>query len=158
MLKLRMTTPGTPHAATSSRLYDVNANDPDSALVDRSEPSVDEVAGIGEGMAAHGRRRYAQQVITAPFRPYTKPGSSDMRALHFLIVARHSGAVVTPSAIAAHLKISTASTTKLLDRLEAGGHIRRDRHPTDRRALAITVTDETREAAMQTVGRVQAKR
>ena len=31
-------------------------------------------------------------------------------------------------------------------------------HPNDRRALTITVTEETREAAMQTVGRLQSKR
>lgn len=34
----------------------------------------------------------------------------------------------------------------------------RSPHPTDRRALAITITEETRHAAMQTVGRQQAKR
>lgn len=31
-------------------------------------------------------------------------------------------------------------------------------HPTDRRALAISITPETHQAAMQTVGRQQAKR
>ena len=56
------------------------------------------------------------------------------------------------------LDISTASTTKLLDRLERGGHITRDSHPSDRRALVISVTPETHRSAMSTVGRQQARR
>jgi DNA-binding MarR family transcriptional regulator len=66
--------------------------------------------------------------------------------------------IATPGAIAAHLHISTASTTKLLDRLERAGHISRRAHPSDRRALAIEITPETHEAAMRTVCRQQAKR
>lgn len=81
-----------------------------------------------------------------------------MKALHFLIVARHTQTLATPGAIAQHLEISTASTTKLLDRLETGGHIVRAAHPSDRRALAITITNETYEAAVETVGRQQARR
>jgi DNA-binding MarR family transcriptional regulator len=83
---------------------------------------------------------------------------TDMRTLHFLIASAHRGEVVTPSAIASHLGISTASTTKLLDRLERGGHITRESHPSDRRALVIRVTSETHQAAMSTVGRQQARR
>lgn len=87
-----------------------------------------------------------------------KLGATDMKALHFLIVARHTQTLATPGAIAQHLEISTASTTKLLDRLETGGHIVRAAHPSDRRALAITITNETYEAAVETVGRQQARR
>ncbi len=144
--------------SVSSTLYDVEKNDPDSVLIDRSRTSPEDLAEISGVMAALGRLREAEQQLTEASQRYMKLGRSDMRALHFLIVAFHSKTVVTPSAIAAHLGISSASTTKLLDRLEAGGHIVRAPHPNDRRALAITVTEETREAAMQTVGRLQAKR
>jgi DNA-binding MarR family transcriptional regulator len=144
--------------AVSSSLYDVEKNDPDSLLVDRARVSPEELREIGGVMAALGRLRDAEQQLSEASQRYMKLGKSDMRALHFLIVAHHSDAVITPSAIATHLGISSASTTKLLDRLEAGGHIVRAPHPNDRRALAITVTAETREAAMQTVGRLQAKR
>lgn len=144
--------------AISSSLYNVESNDPESRLVDRSQVSDEALAEISELMAALGRLRDAEQVLTEASQRYMKLGRSDMRALHYLIVAHHSKTIVTPSAIATHLGISSASTTKLLDRLEVGGHILRSAHPSDRRALAITVTDETRDAAMQTVGRLQAKR
>lgn len=145
-------------SAISSFLYSIDSNDPESQLIDRSSLSDEEVRHIGAVMAALGRLRDVEQQLTEASQRYMKLGRSDMRALHFLIVASHTNTVVTPSAIAAHLGISTASTTKLLDRLELGGHIVRAPHPSDRRALAISVTDETRESAMQTVGRLQAKR
>lgn len=144
--------------AVSATLYDVDKNDPASVLIDRSGVSPEEMQEISAVMAALGRLRDAEQQLSEASQRYMKLGRSDMRALHFLIVAQHSSAVITPSAIATHLGISTASTTKLLDRLEAGGHIVRSAHPHDRRALAISVTEETRDAAMQTVGRLQAKR
>lgn len=143
---------------TASRLYDVESNDPESRLIDRTQMSPQELSEIGHLMAALGRLRDAEQLLTEASQEYMKLGRSDMRALHYLIVARHGGTIITPSAIAAHLNISSASTTKLLDRLESGGHIVRTPHPTDRRALAITITDTTHEAAMQTVGRLQSKR
>lgn len=153
-----MTHADAPENAISSQLYNVDSNDPESILVDRSDLSPEAVTHISQVMAALGRLRDAEQQLSEASQRYMKLGRSDMRALHYLIVAQHSGAVVTPSAIATHLGISSASTTKLLDRLESGGHITRAPHPSDRRALAIQVTDETREAAMQTVGRLQAKR
>lgn len=144
--------------AVSSTLYSVESNDPYSRLVDRSNVTPEELTQIGELMAALGRLRDAEQRLSEASQRYMKLGRSDMRALHYLIVASHRNTLVTPGAIAAHLGISSASTTKLLDRLEAGGHIVRSPHPSDRRALVISVTEETREAAMQTVGRLQAKR
>lgn len=144
--------------AVSSSLYSIDSNDPASELIDRSGISRDEIEQISSVMAALGRLRDAEHRLSAASQRYMKLGRSDMRALHYLIVAHHRGTVVTPSAIASHLGISSASTTKLLDRLESGGHITREKHPSDRRALAIKVTDETRESATQTVGRLQAKR
>lgn len=145
-------------ASVSSRLYDVENNDPNSLLIDRSHLSPEDVQGITQVMTALGRLRDAEQLLSEASQRYMRLGRSDMRALHFLIVAQHTQAIITPSAIATHLGISSASTTKLLDRLEEAGHIVRAPHPSDRRALAITITDETREAAMHTVGRLQAQR
>lgn len=139
-------------------MYDVDANDPDSRLIDRSRLDSASMAQIGAIMAALGRLREAEERLAEASLAYMKLGRTDMRALHFMIVQANSGSIVTPGALAAHLKISTASTTKLLDRLERGGHVTRAIHPTDRRAFAIEITPETREAAMMTVGRQQAKR
>ena len=74
---------------------------------------------------------------------------NDMQALQIVIAAEKNHQVATPRDLATALGISTASTTKLLDRLTASGHLERHPHPTDRRALAITATehahDEIRE-------------
>lgn len=141
-----------------SNIYDVDAADPASQLVDRSAMNPSEVKEIGAVMAALGRLRAAEQDLSDASAKYMKLNQTDMRALHYLIVTGNTGTIATPGAIAEHLKISTASTTKLLDRLERAGHIVRAPHPSDRRALAITITPATREAAMDTVGRQQAKR
>lgn len=141
-----------------TNIYDVNAADPDSELVDRSSMAAAEVSHIGELMAALGRLRNAEQQLSDASLKFMKLNQSDMRALHYLIVAANTHEIATPGAIANHLKISTASTTKLLDRLENAGHITRQPHPTDRRALSIAITAKTRQAAMDTVGRQQAKR
>lgn len=139
-------------------MYDVEANDPQSQLIDRSQIDADAMRQIGGIMAALGGLREAEERLSEASLAYMKLGRTDMRALHFLIVTSNSGQVVTPGALATHLKISTASTTKLLDRLERGGHITRAIHPRDRRAFAIEITRETHEAAMKTVGQQQSKR
>lgn len=139
-------------------VYDLDASDPDARLISRADHSPETIAQIGELMSALGALRAAEQRLSDASQEYMKLGATDMKALHFLIVARHTQTLATPGAIAQHLEISTASTTKLLDRLETGGHIVRAAHPSDRRALAITITNETYEAAVETVGRQQARR
>ena len=49
----------------------------------------------------------------------------------------------TPTELARLLGISTAAMTLVLDRLESAGHVRRDPHPSDRRKLVVTASDET---------------
>jgi DNA-binding MarR family transcriptional regulator len=69
---------------------------------------------------------------------------SDLAALRMLIVREQRGEWVSPHEIAKHLAISTASTTKLLDRLTERGHIERRPHPADRRARIVVLTDRAR--------------
>lgn len=66
---------------------------------------------------------------------------TDIAALRLLIMRAEGRSTVTPADIARHLRISTASTTKLLDRLVASGHVLRNPHPIDRRARVVTLTD-----------------
>ncbi|MCT9871416.1 MarR family winged helix-turn-helix transcriptional regulator [Paenarthrobacter aurescens] len=146
---------GTP---ASSGIYHLDANDPNHELVDRSGLSESDVEQISDLMAALGRLREAEQRLSDASLRYMKLNQSDMRALHYLIICANHGVIATPGAIAAQLHISTASTTKLLDRLERAGHVTRHAHPSDRRALAIAITPATHDAAMRTVGRQQAKR
>lgn len=145
-------------SGSNMNVYSLSASDPNARLIDRQNFSPEDIAQIGELMAALAELRTAEQQLSAASQRYMKLGQTDMKALHFLIAAQHTKTIATPGAIATHLKISTASTTKLLDRLEAAGHIHRSPHPNDRRALAISITEETYEAAVETVGRKQAKR
>lgn len=144
--------------SVSSKLYDVDSSDPQSQLVDRSSMNATEVSQIGELMHALSRLRAAEQQLSDASLKYMKLNQSDMRALHYLIVSDNRGVIATPGAITTHLNISSASTTKLLDRLERAGHIIRKPHPSDRRALAISITKETHQTAMATIGQQQANR
>lgn len=139
-------------------LFDVEASDPHSELIDRSSLADADIAQINALMAAFAGLRRTEEQVSEASNAYMKLNRTDMRALHFLIVGENRAELATPGAISTHLGISTASTTKLLDRLERGGHITRESHPSDRRALVIRVTPETRQAAMSTVGRQQARR
>lgn len=141
-----------------SDLYGLDSSDPEGALVDRAAMSADDVEQIGGLMNAMGRMRRAEDALSEASLRYMRLNKTDMKALHFLIVSANRGVPATPGSIAAALGISSASTTKLLDRLEAGGHIVRGPHPTDRRALTVAITDETRAAATDTIGRQHAKR
>lgn len=91
-------------------------------------------------------------------RRYMRLGENDMRAIRFIMSVTRDGTVVTSTMLAAHLGITGPSVTKLLDRLERGGHIHRTQHPRDRRALSLIVTEHTRAAATATVGRDHARR
>ena len=70
--------------------------------------------------------------------------ASDLAALRMLIVREGRGETVSPHQVADHLRISSASTTKLLDRLTAAGHVERGPHPSDRRARIVILTEESR--------------
>lgn len=71
--------------------------------------------------------------------------TTDLAALRMLIIREQHSEVVKPHDLATHLAISTASTTKLLDRLTAAGYLVRKPHPHDRRARIVVLTEEARE-------------
>ncbi|MFB7891521.1 MarR family winged helix-turn-helix transcriptional regulator [Microbacterium sp. NPDC056044] len=70
--------------------------------------------------------------------------ATDVAALRLLIIRERQDRSVSPRDIARHLRISTASTTKLLDRLVESGHVERMPHPTDRRGRVVVLTDDAR--------------
>jgi DNA-binding MarR family transcriptional regulator len=51
------------------------------------------------------------------------------------------------SDLATYVEVEPQSITSLVDRLERVGFVRREKHPTDRRAIVLAVTDEGREIA-----------
>ena len=70
--------------------------------------------------------------------------ASDLATLRMLIIREQRGVMVSPHDVASHLRISTASTTKLLDRLESSGHLVRRPHPSDGRARVVVLTAKSR--------------
>lgn len=139
-------------------MMDVRVVDPTQSLVDFSALSDNEITQITGVLTAIKRWRESEQAISFQSRSDMHLGENDMKALRFLVAAQHQHLVVTPGSLAEHLAISTASTTKLLDRLESAGHIHRSPHPTDRRALMISITTATHEHVRDTVGRTHARR
>jgi DNA-binding MarR family transcriptional regulator len=82
---------------------------------------------------------------------------SDMQALQFVINAEASGHFATPRDISRYLGISTASTTKLLDRLSDSGRLERHPHPTDRRALTLRATPEAHQQMQAHMSRMHSR-
>ncbi len=146
------------HDPIAESLYDLDSGYPAGDVIDGSDLSAGDLAQITRLMRALGELRETERAIMEASEKYMKLSTQDMRALHYLIVAKDRGKVVTPGMIATFLKISPASTTKLLNRLERGGHVVRRMHPTDRRAFAIEITPETEASAKRTVGSQHAKR
>ncbi len=70
---------------------------------------------------------------------------SDMQALQLVMEAESKGEQLTPRELSRHLGISSASTTKLVDRLTASGHLARTPHPTDRRSVFLSTTEHAHE-------------
>lgn len=139
-------------------MHDPRLNDPAQEIVRTGDLSAGELESVLEVLEAMRRWREAERETSEASQRYMKLGASDMRALRMLIAAGNQDVPITPSTMAGHLGISAASTTKLLDRLERGGHIVRLAHPDDRRSLVIQVTEHTRHAARATVGREHARR
>lgn len=139
-------------------MLDPRVIDPDQQLVDYSTMSEAEIAQVMRVLVGIREWREAEQRISLQSRNNMRLNETDMKALRFLVVSKNQGIIVTPGALAAFLKISSASTTKLLDRLARAGHIDRSPHPTDRRALMITITQRTHEQVRDTVGRTHARR
>lgn len=139
-------------------VYDLRTNDPDGSLADRAGLAEADIDQISELMAAMGRLRDVERRMGAASQRYMRLNATDMRAIQYLIAARNQGLELTAGMLARQLGITTASTTKMLDRLERAGHITRSPHPRDRRSLVVRITPETAAVARRTVGRQQASR
>ena len=69
---------------------------------------------------------------------------TDLRALALLMARAEAGEPVTASDLGAHLHLTRASATALVDRLAAAGHVRRHRDEGDRRRVLVEHTDTAR--------------
>lgn len=130
----------------------------DSEFSDRTHLSESEHAECIAVLEALREWREAERVLAEASRRYMSLNDTDMRTIRLLIHAQRQGRVITPKDIAEAVGITSASTTKLVDRLVAGGHLVRVPHPHDRRTTSIEVTPETARAAHESVGRQHARR
>ncbi len=60
-------------------------------------------------------------------------------------LARSPGQRLRMSELARDMTMSTSGLTRLIDRVEAAGHVRREACPSDRRGLLAVLTDEGRQ-------------
>ncbi|WP_436849809.1 MarR family winged helix-turn-helix transcriptional regulator [Streptomyces californicus] len=70
---------------------------------------------------------------------------TDLRALIHLLEADRAAVDVTPGRLGAALRLNSAGTTALLDRLERLGLVRRKRDENDRRRVILTVEQKAME-------------
>lgn len=139
-------------------MLDPRVIDPGQELVSFAGMEPGDIAEIVQVLSGIRRWRESEQKVSFRSRSQMRLNETDMKALRFLVAAKNQNIVVTPGMLADHLHISSASTTKLLDRLAKAGHIERSPHPTDRRALSITITKQTHEQVRDGVGRMHAHR
>ncbi|MEL7977622.1 MarR family transcriptional regulator [Isoptericola sp. F-RaC21] len=86
-----------------------------------------------------------------------KMNLTDLRALQHVIACEGHGEPATPRGLAEYLTISTASTTKLLDRLVASGHLERRPHPSDRRSVVVVASDAAHAEVRERLAPVHAR-
>ncbi len=113
-------------------------------MVERWNPQTPRDALVFDAMRAVPAFTDAMDRMHGGIRGQMGMNATDLAALRMIIVREQRGKVVSPHEIAEHLSISTASTTKLLDRLTASGHVERQPHPHDRRARIVALTEGAR--------------
>lgn len=139
-------------------MYGLAESDPGQKLIKRAGIAAADLEQIDRIMAEMGRMRQIERRIMRSSQKFMKLNETDMRAIRKMISAKHAGQFVTPGALSQYLGISSASVTKMIDRLESHGHVRRTKHPTDRRSQCVEVTEETHLAARAQLGRHHAMR
>ena len=71
--------------------------------------------------------------------------ATDVRALVCLLDRERAGVPAGPTWLAGQLRVTTASVTALLDRLERAGHVRRVPRSDDRRRVDVVVEGSAKE-------------
>ncbi|WP_299168214.1 MarR family winged helix-turn-helix transcriptional regulator [uncultured Arthrobacter sp.] len=107
--------------------------------------SVDVLNALRSYRAAEGEMRRRT-------RDSMKMNETDLLAIRYAMRAHKAGHCISPKDLSRMLKISTASTTGLVDRLVASGHLARRPHPTDRRSVEIVPTDSADTEVRETLG------
>lgn len=105
-----------------------------------------------DALNALRRYRLAETAMRRRTRASMRLNETDMMALRFIVNAERDERAVSPKDLAGHLGISSASTTVLVDRLVASGHLSRAKHPSDGRGVVLTATPTTHSDMRETFG------
>jgi len=90
-------------------------------------------------------------------RKSMRMNQTDMEAVRYLLRAGERGTQVNSTELAAHLGITSASTTAVVKRLVASGHVERHADPSDGRGVLLTATGHTDEEVRTTLTDVHAR-
>ncbi|MHA3685061.1 MarR family winged helix-turn-helix transcriptional regulator [Leucobacter sp. HY1910] len=137
------------------RLVHASAENEELEVPGMSQEQVEEVLQVVNGLA---HLRNAERTLTESARVALGVSAQDMRALQFVVSEQQGDRIVSPSMLADYLRVSAASITKLLNKLERAEHLSRSLHPHDRRGIQIEVSPATRALVQRSVGRQQARR
>ncbi|MCP2322631.1 DNA-binding MarR family transcriptional regulator [Hamadaea flava] len=77
------------------------------------------------------------QHIGDAFAARNQLGPADLHALILIMEAELAGQPITPGTLREELNFSSGSVTGVIDRLEAAGHVYRDRDTADRRKIFL---------------------
>lgn len=114
----------------------------------------DTAVSIIGALEASGR---ASAALQRRIRDASGLGDTDVNAVLLLLASSVEKRIVTPKDLAAHLGMSTAAASGLVDRLERAGYVRRESHPSDRRGITVVLTDDGRQRAGETIGTVYSR-
>lgn len=91
----------------------------------------------------HALRRYAEVADRTVDAAGHRSGlhRTDLRALTILMQRQAAGLTTSPTDLGRMLRLTSASTTALVDRLVSNGHAERTPSTTDRRRVSISHTD-----------------
>lgn len=110
------------------------------------------------GMAAVTSLMRAQQIVLARVEEVLRPHGLTFARYEVLMLLLFSRARALPlSRLGDRLQVHPASVTNVVDRLEAQHLVRREPHPTDRRATLAHLTDEGAALALAATDDLNAK-
>jgi DNA-binding MarR family transcriptional regulator len=98
------------------------------------------------------RYRTTESAMRSRTRSSMNMNETDLIALRYLLKAQQEGRVVLQRDLVKTLGVTSASVTALVDRLSRSGHVRRESHPNDRRAVIVVPTVDSDNEVRETLG------
>jgi DNA-binding MarR family transcriptional regulator len=97
----------------------------------------------------HQRLNSATERVTGIFAAQQGLRQIDLQALLAVMHAERAGRPLTPGELGAAVRLSSAATTGLIDRLELAGHLTRERDVLDRRRIHLHYAEHGMQVAQE---------